>query len=166
MENRKKKGRKNLKENNTIQYFKIQKEDLLEEMRKKGFRITNQRKLIIDTILENECSCCKEIYYQVHQKDDSIGIATVYRMIKALEEIRAIDRKNLYKISCCGGGNCFENWKVILENNEILQLSSEEWEQVLKSGLKERGYIKSNQNEIVEVNFNSCRNPEEICKAK
>jgi len=37
---------------------------ILDRLKKKGLRITNQRKLLIDILLKNECSCCKEIYYE------------------------------------------------------------------------------------------------------
>ena len=37
---------------------------IIEELRKNGCRITNQRQILIDIILEDECSSCKEIYYQ------------------------------------------------------------------------------------------------------
>ncbi len=49
--------------------------------------------MLIDIILENECSSCKEIFYKASQADEKIGVATVYRMINALEEIGAINRK-------------------------------------------------------------------------
>lgn len=81
---------------------------ILQRLREKGYRITNQRRLIIDTILANDCSCCKEIYYQVHKKDPDIGIATVYRMIKTLEEIGIIDRKIVLR-SVCEEEDCPEN---------------------------------------------------------
>ena len=77
-----------------------QKELILSELRKRGCRITNQRKLILDVILLDECSCCKEIYYKANKKDSSIGIATVYRMIKVLEEIGVINPRNLYRLEC------------------------------------------------------------------
>ena len=35
---------------------------ILAELKRNGFRITNQRKLLVDIILSDECSCCKEIY--------------------------------------------------------------------------------------------------------
>ena len=60
--------------------------------------MTKQRRLIISTILEKDCSCWKEIYYQVREKDQAVGIATVYRMIKTLEEAGVIDRRNMYRI--------------------------------------------------------------------
>ena len=71
---------------------------ILQELRKNGCRITNQRQLLIDIILQDECCCCKEIYYQAIKKDPTIGMATVYRMVKTLEETGLIKRKNLYRI--------------------------------------------------------------------
>lgn len=78
----------------------MSKEEILQKLREKGYRITNQRRLIIDMILANDCSCCKEIYYQVHKKDPAIGVATVYRMIKTLEEIGIVDRKIALRDAC------------------------------------------------------------------
>ena len=71
---------------------------ILQELRKNGCRITNQRQLLIDIILQDECCCCKEIYYQAIKKDPTIGMATVDRMVKTLEETGLIKRKNLYRI--------------------------------------------------------------------
>lgn len=71
---------------------------ILQKLRKNGCRITNQRQLLIDIILQDECCCCKEIYYQAIKKDPTIGMATVYRMVKTLEETGLIKRKNLYRI--------------------------------------------------------------------
>lgn len=76
----------------------MSQETIISCLKEQGFRITNQRRLIISVILEQDCSCCKEIYYQVREKDQTVGIATVYRMIKTLEETGFIDRKNLYRI--------------------------------------------------------------------
>ena len=73
---------------------------IIDELRKNGSRVTNQRRILIDIILRNECSCNKEIYYLALQRDSSISMATVYRMIKTLEDLRAIDRKNMYRIVC------------------------------------------------------------------
>lgn len=75
-----------------------QKELILHRLKESGLRLTNQRRLIIDVILQNEHSCCKEIYGQVYAANPSIGIATVYRMINVLEDIGAINRKNMYRI--------------------------------------------------------------------
>ncbi len=74
------------------------KELIINQLRKKKFRITEQRRLLIEVILEDECSSCKEIYYKAVKKDPTVGIATVYRMVKTLEDLGVINRKNLYQI--------------------------------------------------------------------
>lgn len=51
------------------QRTQMQKDMILERLREQGCRITRQRQLILDIILEEECSCCKEIYYKVQEKD-------------------------------------------------------------------------------------------------
>lgn len=56
-------------------------------LKDRGFRITKQRKLIIDIILSSDGASCKEIYHKVVTKDSSVGSATVYRMIRLLEDI-------------------------------------------------------------------------------
>jgi Fur family ferric uptake transcriptional regulator len=70
-----------------------QKEQIMQRLRDNGCRITNQRKIILDIILEGECTSCKEIYYKALKTDSTIGIATVYRMVNTLEEIGIITRK-------------------------------------------------------------------------
>ena len=73
------------------------KDEIIQRLKENGCRITKQRKILIDIILENDCTSCKEIYYKASQEDKRIGLATVYRMINALEEIGAINRKNMYR---------------------------------------------------------------------
>jgi Fur family transcriptional regulator, ferric uptake regulator len=87
---------------NTVSYerSKMQKDIILQMLKKKGCRITKQRMMLLDIILEEDCSCCKEIYYKASKIDPKIGTATVYRMINTLEEIGAISRKNMYKVHC------------------------------------------------------------------
>ena len=75
-----------------------QKEVIVGKLKDSGCRITKQRLILLDVILEGECASCKEIYYRASKIDHSIGTATVYRMINTLEEIGAIDRKNMYRV--------------------------------------------------------------------
>ena len=71
------------------------KEEILASLKEHGYRLTEQRKLIVDIIANEDYTCCKEVYFLAHKRDNSIGIATVYRMINTLEEIGAISRKNI-----------------------------------------------------------------------
>ena len=71
---------------------------VIQTLRKHGCRITSQRKLLSGIILEDACCSCKEIHYRAARQDPAIGIATVYRMVKILEESGLIQRRNLYRI--------------------------------------------------------------------
>ena len=87
------------KEQVSYQTTKMQREIILTKLKEKGCRITKQRLRLIDIILQNECSSCKEIFYRALEEDDKLGVATVYRMVNLLEEIGAISRKNMYKVA-------------------------------------------------------------------
>lgn len=131
---------------------KMQKELVLQLLKEKGCRITKQRKILLDIVLQEDCASCKEIYYKAADIDSSIGMATVYRMINLLEEIGAISRKNMYRISC--GMNCDrENACVIeLDDKSVCRLSSGEWYKVISEGLKCCGYVNAQNvaNVVVE----------------
>jgi len=77
----------------------MEKELIIQKLKERGCRITRQRQILLDIILQEECTSCKEIYYRASAIDDSIGAATVYRMVNTLEEIGIIDRRIVYKIS-------------------------------------------------------------------
>ena len=73
------------------------KESIIIKLKENGCRITKQRKMILDIILEDRCSSCKEIYARVVKLDQSIGMATVYRLVKELENIGGLSREIVYK---------------------------------------------------------------------
>ena len=76
----------------------MSKECVIQKLKDNGCRITKQRLILLDIILEGNCNSCKEIYYKAAKRDPSIGMATVYRMVKTLEEAGLIQRKNMYRI--------------------------------------------------------------------
>lgn len=73
------------------------KTEIIEKLRERGCRITKQRLMLLDIILEGKCTSCKEIFYRASKEDETIGIATVYRMVNALEEIGVISRRIVYE---------------------------------------------------------------------
>ena len=123
----------------TEQYQRVsrEKEEILRLLRKRGFRVTKQRELILDIVFEHECASCKEIYYQAIQRDPGIGMATVYRMVNTLEQIGAISRKNMYRISDKG---CKMEYMIELEDGTVLDLPEDKWTAVIKSGLDACGF--------------------------
>ncbi len=68
-------------------------------LKDRGFRITKQRKLIIDIILSSDGASCKEIYHKVVSRDNSVGTATVYRMIRLLEDVGIVKHIDMITLS-------------------------------------------------------------------
>ncbi len=128
-------------ESRSYQVSQMQKEFIIQKMRERGLRITRQRLMLLDIILEGDCSCCKEIYYKAAEKDSKIGCATVYRMINTLEDIGAISRKNMYKVAC--GSVCEEEnaCTIELDDDTVIELSAQMWNQIIQHGLKDCGYM-------------------------
>lgn len=70
---------------------------LKEDLKKKGYKLTPQRRAIVDTIISNEGKhlTAEEIYDEVKKDCPEIGLATVYRTILLLEEMEVIYRLDL-----------------------------------------------------------------------
>lgn len=69
------------------------KEAVIQRLKENGCRITKQRLMLLDIILKEDNTSCKEIYYKAAAADSKIGAATVYRMINTLEEIGVVTRQ-------------------------------------------------------------------------
>ena len=69
-----------------------QKEQVIEEFQKRGKRMTQQRRMLLEVILESDWTNCKDIYYEARKRDPNLGMATVYRTVSALEEMGVLAR--------------------------------------------------------------------------
>lgn len=134
----------------------MKKEMVLEKLREKGCRITKQRQMLLDVILQEECSSCKEIYYKASSLDSSIGAATVYRMVNLLEDIGAISRKNMYRISCYMNCEKENACMIELDDHTVCQLSAQNWYKVISEGLRACGYVDNQR--VTSVMVDSCAN--------
>ena len=126
-----------------------QKEVIVGKLKDSGCRITKQRLILLDVILEGECGSCKEIYYKASKIDPSIGSATVYRMINMLEVIGAINRRNMYRVSCTQPCDELEDdaqksgkhaCTIEFDDNSSIVLTQKAWNQIIKTGLSVCGY--------------------------
>ena len=134
----------------------MQKEMIIQKLKERGNRITKQRLMLLDIILENECSSCKEIYYKAAKKDAKIGAATVYRMVNALEEIGAISRKNMYKVAYSETCSMEDACTVVLDDATTYHLSARKWNSVVQAGLTACGYLKDQKIESITVRPCEC----------
>ena len=141
------------KDNQSIEEVMLSKEDILARLKENGLRLTEQRKLIVDIIVNEEYSCCKEIYILAHKKDDTIGVATVYRMINVLEEIGAISRKNIQKANC--NGRCCDmksGCTIVTEDSKQIMISEEDLQEALKYIMEKKGIETADEIKAVLVN--------------
>ena len=130
------------------------KDEVIERLKENGCRITRQRKILIDIILENDCASCKEIFYKASREDKRIGVATVYRMISALEEIGAIDRKNMYRVERREKDDHREGCEIILEDHTVFQMPKEKLDQIVRDGVRQWGYL-NNGEKIAKIIYHS-----------
>ena len=73
-----------------------QKEQVIDEFQKRGMRITQQRRMLLDIIREGNWTNCKEIFYEARKRDTKLGMATVYRTVSTLEEIGVLTHSYQY----------------------------------------------------------------------
>lgn len=135
----------------SYQRTQMQKEIIIQKLKERKYRITKQRLLLLDIVLKEECSCCKEIFYKASKIDANIGTATVYRLIGTLEEIGAISRRNRYKIAC---GECCDRENactIELDDHTVYHLSAKKWNTIITEGLKACGYMGQQKIETVIV---------------
>jgi len=70
-----------------------QRSDYEDALRQAGLRITRQRRLILDIILDaSDHPNAIEIFRRAGRMDKSISLSTVYRTMRALEQCGAIQR--------------------------------------------------------------------------
>lgn len=74
----------------------INMEDIKDILREEGYKLTTQRKAILDAIIENHEKHLnpEEIYDLVKSKNPDIGIATVYRTLQLFEKLNIVYRVN------------------------------------------------------------------------
>lgn len=119
---------KNIKNRSGMDFQRgsMNKEAVAERLRAEGYKITKQREILLDIILSEECSNCKEIYYKAIHKDKKIGIATIYRMLSAMESVGALVRGNAYKFPD----------EYIIEKREMYQVEFSDGSQFPVSGVQ------------------------------
>lgn len=79
--------------------------ELKENLKEKGYKLTPQRRAILDIIIDKEGQhlTAEEIYDEVKKICPDIGLATVYRTVLLLEEVGVI-----YKLDLSDGCSRYE----------------------------------------------------------
>ncbi len=71
-------------------------EIILQKLKEQGYKLTPQRKAVIDTILNNDHKHLntEEIYDALKEQYPKMGLATVYRTLIVLDELSVISKIN------------------------------------------------------------------------
>lgn len=129
----------------------MRKEMILRKLKEQGFRITKQRLILLDIILNEKCTCCKEIYYRAVEQDPGIGVSTVYRLVNSLEEIGAISRSDIYRIRCDSDEKISTDYTVEFDDGTCRSFSEKSFNAILLAGLKAGGFISEQKIEKVSL---------------
>ncbi|ADL51578.1 ferric uptake regulator, Fur family [Clostridium cellulovorans 743B] len=72
-------------------------ENILQYLKEKGYKLTHQRKVVLEVIIDNVGNhlTVEELYELVKKQYPDIGLATVYRTIQLLEEMGLVLRLEL-----------------------------------------------------------------------
>ena len=136
----------------------MRKDIILKKLKERGCRITKQRMLILDIILNEKCSCCKEIYYKAIEHNPGIGVSTVYRMVNSLEDIGAISRSDIYKIKYEGEKTKGSVCVIELDDGTFCIFSEKTFETMIAASLKAAGYIKEQKIKKISMNTKYAEN--------
>ena len=115
-----------------------------QELRKAGLKITLPRLKILEIFeqADHRHLSAEDIYKELLQSDEDIGLATVYRVLTQFEAAGLVTRHNFE-----GGRSVFElddgehhDHMVCVESGEVVEFFSEEIEALQSKMAEEHGY--------------------------
>ena len=102
-------------------------------------RTEMQKELVIQKLRETGCRITKQ---------RQILLDVILR-----EEIGAISRKNMYRISCCMNCDKEDACTIELDDHTVCRLSAQNWYKVISEGLRACGYVESQNVTKVMIDF-------------
>jgi len=136
-----------------------QLEELVEKVRNKGYKLTEQRRDIIETLLKycEEHFTAEELHRRVREINPEIGLSTIYRNMELLSELGIVKKLNFaenearYELVISGGHH---HHMICLHCGKIIEFSSDYLEK-LEEGL-ESSYNFEMLEHYIKL-FGSCR---------
>ena len=73
------------------------REEYYERLKEKGYKITKQRKIVLNEILnrQGEHLTVEELYQNIREEFPEVGLATIYRNIQLLCDMKIVEKLNL-----------------------------------------------------------------------
>ena len=111
------------------------KNSQVEEYKKnfKEYKLTPQRRLILEVFLENEDAhlSAEEVFMLIQKKDENIGLATIYRTLDLFEELEVLHKLNFgdgrsrYELNKSEKNHHHHHHLICLECNEIMEVKDD-----------------------------------------
>ncbi|MEZ0537374.1 Fur family transcriptional regulator [Caldicellulosiruptoraceae bacterium PP1] len=72
-------------------------DEIKEQLKQKGYKLTTQRRIILDSLIDNQEKhlSIEEIYDIVKKRMPEIGLATVYRTLMLLNDLNVVNKIDL-----------------------------------------------------------------------
>lgn len=117
-------------------------------LQKKGYKLTNQRREILNAIIENHDDhlSCDDVFNIVSKKNPDLGIATVYRTLQLFEKLNIVYKLNFddglsrYELNS-GTENHHHHHLICLECGKVLEVKMDLLES-LESEIEREGNFK------------------------
>jgi Fur family ferric uptake transcriptional regulator len=125
------------------------------ELKKAGLKVTHPRVRILE-VLESSRDrhlTAEEVYQELRDAGDEVGIATVYRVLTQFEQASIVEKHNFD-----GGQAVFEladgehhDHMVCLETGKVIEFHSEEIERLQEEIARKHGYDISDHSLVLYV---------------
>ncbi len=127
------------------QYLK----SIQQQLHQAGFKLTPQREATVCSLIENEEGhlSAEEVYMRVKEKSPDIGLATVYRTLEILSELKILDKVSFTEFLL---GDQFSNGKVPskemfdrIDKNSDGYITQEEFDKMKATRKNRKGKIRN-----------------------
>jgi len=125
------------------------------ELKKAGLKVTLPRVKILEILEKSERNhlSAEDVYKELLEAGDDVGLATVYRVLTQFEAAGLVERQNFD-----GGHSVFEldrgehhDHMVCVETGKVIEFHNETIEKLQKQIAKEHGYELTDHNLVLYV---------------
>jgi Fur family transcriptional regulator, ferric uptake regulator len=114
-----------------------------------GYKVTPQRRLVLEVFLENEADhlSAEEVFQLARAKDREIGIATIYRTLDLLVEVGILhpsdfgDGRKRYELSLAGREEHHHHHLICLQCRQIQEVEEDLLSQLEGLVEKDKGFL-------------------------
>lgn len=126
-----------------------------DELRNAGLKVTVPRLRILEILSNSDLRhlSAEDVYKELLDSGEDIGLATVYRVLTQFESAGLVTRQNFE-----GGHSVFElddgehhDHMVCIESGEVIEFSNDEIERLQKKMAEEHGYELIDHNLVLYV---------------